>query len=167
MNIETENAKPKRPLNPFFRFKEAMLDDYKVKSKEVKMIELVKLMAEDFKALDVHSKQKYELPYKKEYEVWKRQNEDYKRKSRNLTKNSKTKPSSQTSTVKMSHREDDLTSLSIRSKPKTVRSLYIDRSEECVLRGWQSFSSNRIVERIRSKMMRGSSRRKISKRKYF
>ena len=72
--------RPKRPLNPFFRYKKEQYEKYKSSNKDAKLTELVKLMSDGFKALDAKEKERYELPYQKEYEQWAKLNDEYKKK---------------------------------------------------------------------------------------
>jgi hypothetical protein len=82
-------AKPSRPLNAYFRYRSEHYQRFKNNNTEMKITELTKLIADSFRNLSGKELEKYEGPYKKEMDKWRKGNEEYMKKYGDLIKNNK------------------------------------------------------------------------------
>ena len=64
--------RPKRPKNPFFKYKDENFKRFQREHPELKGIQVVPLIAKEFKQLPPETRQAYETIYKKELEDYKK-----------------------------------------------------------------------------------------------
>ena len=62
--------KPMRPKNGYFRFRDEVFDDYRKKFSDLKITELTKKIAQDYKALPDEKRSGFEAEFKKDQEVY-------------------------------------------------------------------------------------------------
>lgn len=67
-----EHKKPKRPKNPFFKFKDEVFQEYLRKYPELKGIQVVPLIAKDFKQLPKEKLEEYNRVYQSELNEYRR-----------------------------------------------------------------------------------------------